>query len=356
MSIGIFSKLLILTTVITVVSCSGKPKQSRKPVSQIKIENKQNKLVAGEDFLFSVSTKLHDGELEKTDIFIDDELIETRKELIFSGTLKNFQKVGKHTIKMVTRKTDGLVGTSYKSFEVLSDIVPEKYTYKVINSFPHNTRFFTEGLEIKNGFLYESTGDNGTSAIYKINLKTGQVLQSVDLDKQYFGEGITIFNDKIYQLTYKSQKGFIYDFKSFAKTGDFTFESEQGWGMTNDGKNLIMSDGTDILTYLDPVSLKPVKKLSVANQKGAVQYLNELEYTGGYIYANVYTTDIIVKIDASSGKIVAEIDLRGILGTYNPSEQIDVLNGIAIDQETGKMYVTGKFWPKIFEIELVKKE
>ncbi len=355
MSIGVLSKLLILTAVITVVSCSGKPKQSRKPVSQIKIENKQNKLVAGEELLFSVSTKLHDGEIDKTDIYIDDELIESRKELIFSAKLENYQKVGKHTFKVISRKTDGLVGTSYKLFEVVSDIVPEKYTYKVTNSFPHSIKFFTEGLEINKGFLFESTGENGTSGIYKTNLKTGQVLQSVSLDKQYFGEGITIFDDKIYQLTYKEKQGFIYDLKSFLQTGNFTFESE-GWGMTNDGKNLIMSNGTDILTYLDPVSLKPVKKLQVANNKGDVQYLNELEYFEGYIYANIYTTDNIVKIEVSSGKVIAEIDLRGLLGTYNTNERIDVLNGIAIHPENKKMYVTGKLWPKLFEIKLVKKE
>ncbi|HBL74687.1 MAG: hypothetical protein A2W90_24305 [Bacteroidetes bacterium GWF2_42_66] len=355
MNIGILSKLLILTTVITVVSCSGKPKQSRKPVSQIKIENKQNKLIAGEELLFSVSTKLHDGELYKTEIFIDDELIATKNELIFSHKLENYQKVGKHTVKVVASKTDGMVGTSYKSFEVVSDIVPEKYTYKVTNSFPHSIKFFTQGLEFHKGFLFESTGENGTSGIYKVNLKTGQVLQSVDLDQQYFGEGITVFNEKIYQLTYKEKKGFIYDLQSFKQTGNFTFESE-GWGMTNDGKNLIMSDGTHILTFLDPVSLKPVTKLQVADNKGTVQYLNELEYFEGYIYANIYTTDNIVKIEASSGKIVDEIDLRGILGTYNPNERIDVLNGIAINPENKKMYVTGKLWPKLFEIELLKKE
>jgi glutaminyl-peptide cyclotransferase len=237
----------------------------------------------------------------------------------------------------------------------MSDIVPEKYTYKVTNSFPHSIKFFTEGLEINKGFLFESTGENGTSGIYKTNLKTGQVLQSVSLDKQYFGEGITIFDDKIYQLTYKEKQGFIYDLKSFEQTGNFIFESE-GWGMTNDGKNLIMSNGTDILTYLDPVSLKPVKKLQVANNKGDVQYLNELEYFEGYIYANIYTTDNIVKIEVSSGKVIAEIDLRGLLGTYNTNERIDVLNGIAIHPENKKMYVTGKLWPKLFEIELVKKE
>ncbi|MDX9883353.1 MAG: glutaminyl-peptide cyclotransferase [Prolixibacteraceae bacterium] len=356
MNFGILSKFLIFAIVVTVVSCSGKPKQSRKPVSQVKIENKQNKLVSGENLLFSVSTKVHNGELDKTEVFINDEQIAIKNELAFSIKIENYKQVGKHTIKVVSTKTDGTVGSSYKSFEVVSDLIPEKYTYKVSNSFPHNIKFFTQGLEFHNGFLFESTGENGTSGIYKVNLKTGQPLQSVNLDEQYFGEGITILNNKIYQLTYKAQKGFIYDLQSFTQTGEFTFESEQGWGMTNDGKNLIMSDGTHILTFLDPISLKPLKKLQVADNKGTVQYLNELEYSDGHIYANIYTTDNIVKIDIFSGKVVAEINLRGILGTYNPNERIDVLNGIAIGPDNKKMYVTGKLWPKLFEIELIKKE
>lgn len=356
MSIAIISKILIITVVVSVVSCSGKPKQSRKPVSQIKIENKQNKLVLGEDLDFSINTKIHDGELEKTDIFIDDELVETKKELSFSSKIKKFPKVGKHTVKVVSTKTDGLIGINYKSFEVVSDIVPEQYTYKVVKTYPHSIKYFTEGLEIHDGFLFESTGENGTSGIFKTNLQTARLLQSVELDEQYFGEGITILNDKIYQLTYKAQKGFIYDLHSFAKVDSFTFETEQGWGMTNDGKNLIMSDGTHELAYLDPVTLKPVKKLQVANNKGLVLYINELEYVDGCIFANIYTTETIVKIDAFSGKILAEIDLKGILGTYNTNERIDLMNGIAIDKKTNKMYVTGKLWPKLFEIELVKKE
>mgnify|MGYP001258095383 CR=1 FL=1 len=356
MNIGIISKLLIFTIVISIISCSGKPKQSRKPVSQIKIENKQNKLTLGEDLLISVNTKLHDGELDKTDIFIDDEFIETKKEISFSSKIEKIPTVGKHTLKVISTKTDGIAGINYKSFEVLSDIVPEKYTYKVVRIIPHNADYFTEGLEIHHGNLYESTGENGTSGIFKTKLLTGKLLQSVKLSNKYFGEGITILNDKIYQLTYKAQKGFIYNSSSFAVIDSFTYESEQGWGMTNDGKNLIMSDGTQVLTFLDPSNLKVVKKLQVANNKGIVSYINELEYSDGYIYANIYTTETIVKIDSFSGKIVAETDMKGILGTYNTDQRIDVFNGIAIDPESKKMYVTGKLWPKLFEIELIKKE
>lgn len=356
MTIGIISKLLIITVITSVISCSGKPKQSRKPVSQIKIENKQNKLVLGDALLVSIKTKLHDGELDKTEIYIDDEIVDTKKELIFNSKIENISKVGKHIVKVVTSKIDGIEGVNYKSFEVLSDVIPEKFTYAVLKTIPHNEKYFTEGFEIHDGFLFESTGENGTSGIFKTNLQTSKLLQSVELDKQYFGEGITIFNKKIYQLTYKAKKGFIYDLESFAKIDSFIFTSEQGWGMTNDGKNLIMSDGTHQLTYLDPETLNVNNKLQVSNNKGIVPLINELEYSNGFIYANIYTTETIIKIDPSTGKVLAEIDLKGLLGTYNTTERIDVLNGIAIDSKTNKIYVTGKLWPKIFEIETVKKE
>lgn len=356
MSISIIYKFLIITVITFVFSCSGKPKYSRKPVSRIKIENKQNKLVAGEDLIFSINTKVHNGELKKTEIFIDNELINTKTEISFSTKIENFQKVGKHNIRVVSTKKDGVVGTNYKSFEVISDIIPEKYTYKVVKTYPHDTKNFTEGLEIHNGFLYESTGENGASKILKRKLFSTKEIESVSLEKKYFGEGITIFNNKIYQLTYKAQKGFIYDLSSFAVIDSFSFQSDQGWGMTNDGENLIMSDGTNTLTYLNSETLKPIKKLQVVNNKGSILYLNELEYSDGYIYANIYTTENIVKIDTKTGKVVAEINCKGILGTYNINNKIDVFNGIAVNPKTNNIYVTGKFWPIIFEIELLKKE
>ncbi len=243
-----------------------------------------------------------------------------------------------------------------KTFEVLSDIIPEQYGYEVIESYPHNDKFFTEGLEFNNGFLYESTGEHGTSAIYKTNLKTGKTLQSVKLADLYFGEGMTIINNRIFQLTYKTKVGFVYELETMALVDSFHFESAEGWGMTNDGKNLIMGDGTHLLTHINPTTYKTVKKVQVYDDKGPVTYLNELEYDNGYIYANVYTTNRIVKIDYETGKVVANINLDGILTMINPEKQVDVLNGIAIHPATKKMYITGKFYPRLFEIKPVKKE
>lgn len=355
MKIGILSKILISTVLLTVASCSGSSKQSRKPVSQIKIENKANKMIWGQTLQFSVSSKLYNGELDNTKVFINDSLISTEKEIEFNCTVDKVNLVGKNIIKVVCTNSDGSQGINYKTFEVLSDIIPQQYSYQVVKTFSHNTKHFTQGLEIQDDFLYESTGENGTSGIYKMNLETGKILNSVALDEKYFGEGITILNQSIYQLTYKAQKGFVYNLNTFEQTATFGFESKEGWGMTNNGTHLIMSDGTNILTFIDPVSFKTVKKIQVYNHKGEVQFLNELEYDQGFIYANIYTTDMIVKIDARTGRILDEIDLRGLLGTYNTNERIDVLNGIAINRKNGKFYVTGKLWPKLFEIKLIKK-
>jgi len=325
-------------------------------VVRISVESVNKKIVYGDDINIAISVKLKDGDLKETNIFVDSLLVTTDKDINFNYTLKGFKSIGKHTIKAESVKSDGEKGVYYKTFEVLSDIVPEVYNYEVVQSFPHNEASFTEGLEIHNGFLYESTGEDGKSTLYKNNLKTGQPVKSVKLADKYFGEGITIFNNKIYQLTYKTKVGFIYNLENMALVDSFHYQSTEGWGMTHDEKYLIMDDGSNVLTYLDPTTLKPVKKLQVYDNKDAVVYINELEYSEGFIYANIWTTNLIVKIDPLTGKVVAKIDLDGILATTKSTKQVDVLNGIAIDPVTKKFYVTGKFYPKVFEIKLIKKE
>jgi glutaminyl-peptide cyclotransferase len=190
----------------------------------------------------------------------------------------------------------------------------------------------------------------------KLELNSGKILKTVKLDKQYFGEGITIFGDKIYQLTYKNQIGFVYQLNTMARIDSFRFESKEGWGTTHDDKSLIMSDGSNVLTYLDPETLKPVRKLQVYDDKNAMVFLNELEFSVGAIYANIWGTFVIVKIDPNTGKVLSKIDLDGILNLSNQTDHVDVLNGIAIDPDTKKMYVTGKLYPKLFEIKPVKKD
>jgi len=355
MNIRLFSTFIVLSVFISSFSCSNNADRSRKPAVRITAESIHKKIVFGDDINISIAVKVKDGELKETNIFVDSVLVTSDKNAEFNYTLKGFKSIGKHTIKAQAVKTDGVEGVYFKAFEVLSDIVPEKYSYELVQSYPHNETSFTEGLEIHDGFLYESTGENGKSLLLKTNLKTGQIVKSVKLAEKYFGEGITIFKNRIYQLTYKSKVGFIYNLENMALVDSFQFESAEGWGMTHDDKYLIMDDGTNVLTYLDPTTLKTVKKLQVYDDKDATVYLNELEYSDGYIYANLWTTNLIVKIDPQTGKVLSKIDLDGILTMSNPNKQVDVLNGIAIDPVTKKMYVTGKLFPKLFEIKLVKK-
>jgi glutaminyl-peptide cyclotransferase len=355
MNIRLFSAFIVLSVFISSFSCSNKANRSRKPVVRITTESVHKKIVYGDNINIGISVKVKDGELKETNIFVDSVMLTSDKNAEFTYTLKGYKNIGKHTLRAEAVKSDGVKGIYYKTFEVLSDVVPEKFGYEVVQTYPHNETSFTEGLEIHNGFIYESTGENGKSFLYKNNLKTGQTVKSVKLADKYFGEGITIFDNRIFQLTYKTKVGFIYNLENMALVDSFRFESAEGWGMTHDEKYLIMDDGTNVLTYIDPTTLKTVKKLQVYDDKDAVVYLNELEYSEGYIYANLWTTNLIVKIDPQTGKVLAKIDLEGILSMSNTDKQVDVLNGIAIDPVTKKMYVTGKLFPKLFEIKLIKK-
>lgn len=227
--------------------------------------------------------------------------------------------------------------------------------YNVKSAWPHDIGTFTEGLLIHNGKLYESTGQEGKSWIGIIDIKTGVPDKKIVLANKYFGEGITILNNKIYQLTYKTKIGFIYDLHTFKNIGEFTFTNEEGWGMTHNNEHIIMSDGTDKLTYLDTVTLKPVRTLSVRDEQGPVKNVNELEYVDGFIYANIWETNLIIKIDEKTGQVVGRIDLTpkaNEVKMVHPNA--DVLNGIAYHAETKSLLVTGKYWPFIFVLQLKK--
>lgn len=240
---------------------------------------------------------------------------------------------------------------------VAANAVTPALTYKEIDYFLHDTSLFTEGLLVHDGQLYESTGSpNATlkSLIVVNDLKTGHYTKKVELaDKNIFGEGIVFLKNKLYQLTYKNQLGFIYDAKTFKQIGQFTFSNKEGWGLTTDGTAIIMSDGTDSLTYLNADNLAPYKKLPVTENGAKRDSLNELEYIKGYIYANIWESNNIVKIDPANGKVVAKLDLSPLAfkASLTRSEG-DVLNGIAYDSATDYVYVTGKLWPHIHQLKI----
>lgn len=352
-----FPILLILSLFVTFFSCSSKSnKRPRKPVSSITVQPDKSNYVFGEQISLAVNTKLKDGELKLVQLFYNSQLVMESSETDFTVENLTLNYVGTVTINVNAEKTDGLENSRSKILNVNSDVAPQQMSYQVIENYPHLMSSYTQGLEYYQGYLYEGTGENGHSKLMKINLRTGEVIQSVDLNAKYFGEGITILNDKIYQLTYHAKKGFVYDLNSFAVIDSFSFPSAEGWGLTNDGTYLIMSDGTHVLTWINPNDFSVVKKLQVANNRGLITNLNELEYINGMIYANIYTTNFIVKIDVSNGKVLDEVDMSGLIDLYHRKEdRIDYLNGIAYDKEQNKMYVTGKLYPRLFEVKFVSK-
>ena len=225
-------------------------------------------------------------------------------------------------------------------------------TYKVVNTFPHDRQAFTQGLAFENGVLYEGTGRYGRSELRKIELETGNVLQTRKLPDEFFGEGITVYGDNIIQLTYLSKIGFVYKKDTFELLREFNYPTA-GWGITNDGKHLIMSDGTRKLYFLDPKTFEQVRQIEVYDRGVSVWGLNELEYVEGQIYANVWPTERIARIAPKTGRVLGWIDMKGLLTQQDYSRPVDVLNGIAYDKESRRLFVTGKLWPKLFEIKLI---
>jgi glutamine cyclotransferase len=230
----------------------------------------------------------------------------------------------------------------------------QAYGYEIKNIYPHDRAAFTQGLIFKDGVLWESTGQYGSSSLRKVDLKTGKALKLISVPAEYFAEGMTVFRDKVYQLTWQNNKGFIYRPDDFTKTGEFKYAGE-GWGLTHDDESLIMSDGTNQLRFIDPETFAVRRTVSVFENGQPLKELNELEYVKGEIFANVWQTDRIVRIDPKTGRLTGTIDLAGLLPAADRDDDTDVLNGIAYDAATDRLFVTGKLWSKLFEIRLVKK-
>jgi glutamine cyclotransferase len=231
---------------------------------------------------------------------------------------------------------------------------PRQYGYQVVHVYPHDRNAFTQGLEFRAGFLYEGTGLNGHSTLRKVKIETGEVVQQINLSPEYFGEGITVINQQIIELTWRTEAGFVYDQSSFHRLRSFSYPGE-GWGLTNDGAQVYMSDGTPQLRVWDPVTLQEKRRITVRDGGAPVTYLNELEWVRGEIYANVWQTDRIVRISPTDGRVLGWVDLSGILPAADRTEHVDVLNGIAYDVLGDRLFVTGKLWPKLFEIKIVPK-
>lgn len=260
---------------------------------------------------------------------------------------------GRKSLKATAFKEGKSQNTVTRFVITYSDIVPKRNGYKVIHTYPHSRDAFTQGLVYDKGVLFEGTGQETGSTLREVELETGKVIRQHDLDDSLFGEGIALYHDRIYQVTWKSKVGFVYN-KSDFKLINKIYYSTQGWGLTTINDKIVMSDGTNIIYFFEPEMFTVVSKIEVYDNKKKVDQLNELEYINGEIWANIWMTDLIARIDPVSGKVMAYVDLKGLLSKSDRDENTDVLNGIAYDSKSNRIFVTGKRWPKLFEIKVME--
>lgn len=338
---------------IFLISC-GSGNQKASNLFEINVAENAKKINQNDEVAISIKNK-KEKEIESIVYTIDGiEIPQNNNKLkINVATLGN--KVLTATIKF-----EGETVEINKNLKIFSKKAPEIYTYTIINEYPHDQKAYTQGLEFYNDTLYESTGKKGQSFIRKLDFTSGQVFEQINLDENYFGEGITILNNKIHQLTWQSGLGFIYDLNTFKKLDNFQYgKSRQGWGFTNNDKSLIKSDGTEKIWFLNPETMIEEKYIETVTNSAIVDSANELEFVNGKIYANVYQKPSVMIIDSKTGAIEGVINFSGLSDKITETENWDktnnVLNGIAYHPKRKTFFVTGKFWDKMFEVKIQKK-
>lgn len=353
-----------------ILSCSGSQKPVNKNKSNIINETIYQKTKAAHIIITpsNYSKSIHLGhvidykfeqinpqpKLDSIYVYINNKLTDKlyfEKEYIWDT--ENL-KMGNTTVKFSLFYTDTTVQENLFKYTILSDIIPEKYSYKIINTFPHDLNAYIQGLYWDDGYIYEGTGKPGASSLRKYKIENYEILQSINLPDDLFGEGICLLNNKIYQLTWRSRKGFVYNKDDFKLIQEFNYFTE-GWGLATNGEHLIMSDGSNSIYFVNPEYFTEEKRIEVFDNNGPVNSLNELEWIENKLYANIYGKDIIVIIEPETGKVTGEINLETIRPIGTPKDMEHVLNGIAYNNKPNHLIVTGKYWPKMFEIEVIKE-
>ena len=327
---------------LLILNCNPDPSSGFK----IQIKSSDDKILIDDKIFINVISP-DDKIIDSIEYYINDRLVSNEVKLVD-------YKVGENIVAAKIFSNNEIISIN-KKFDIYSNIEPEIMTYKVITEYNHDKNAYTQGLEFYNNQLYESTGLNGKSTLRKSDYKSGKILNIVKLDYEYFGEGLTVINDKIYQLTWKNNIGFIYDL-DFNKIRTFNYgNSKEGWGLCNDGSFIYKSDGTNKIWILDPETLEEIRFIEVLTNRSKIKNINELEYIDGKIYANTYqfNRDVIIVINPLNGVVERVIDFSGIRDRVAKKPDLDVMNGIAYFD--GKIFVTGKNWDKLFEVEVVSK-
>lgn len=352
---------LFLLTLVMLTACNDSEEDTvinKKNIPAAKFELPFNNASAQRGKSFRVEVGINDLEsIKKLKIFIKDTVLfegkPTKENYLFEVNTKNWS-LGTNQVSLIATTIDNKTKRDNRRVQLLSDIYPEEYTAEVINVYPHQTSSYTQGLEFDGAQLYEGTGSQGNtgiSMVAKVNYETGVIQQRKNLDQKYFGEGITIIGDQLFQLTWQQHTCFVYNKNTLEKLREFSYNGE-GWGLCNDGEYLIMSDGSERISYLDPSNFALKKVIEVYSNEGPVKALNELEYINGKIFANVYQTDFIVVIDPKTGAVEKRIDAS--LVALDHRKTGEVLNGIAYLKESQQLFITGKNWPSLLEIGLVE--
>ena len=348
----------ILFLIFFLVSCFNEKKKIIKKSPRIKslvnlIKPNSNDIIYFNDSIdIEFAPKDNSSIIKKFYVIYKNDTIDYFENETGRISSSKFNSVGKHRIKLICYINNDKKETYYSSINIFPSNNPNKLKFKIKNIFPHDTDAYTQGLTFDKNRFFESTGRRGFSSLKEVELKSGKTIKKIDLDNKYFGEGITVFNDKIYQLTWEANLGFVYDKNSFEKIDQFKYNHE-GWGITTYDNKLLISDGTETIYFIDPESYKLIKKIQVYNKNGPIKLINELENVKGKIFANIYGKEEIIIFNPETGIVESILYLNYILNKKNYNKKFDVLNGVAYNSITNQLFVTGKLWPSIFEIEII---
>lgn len=323
----------------------------RSSIEVIESLSPSSKFAAGEAVNIELSLK-EGAEVDSVLLFIDGVRV-AKDQSRYEYKSDKLSPLGRRTFRFDVYK-DGGMESRMGAFTLLMSEPPQYYGYRVEKSYPHNDSYYTQGLLFRNGILYEGTGMYGESLLAKVELSSGKAIESITLADRYFGEGITLLDDKIYQITWREARGFVYDANSFELLGEFGYSGE-GWGITNDGEYLYMSNGSNKIRVIDPADFSTLRTIEVTTNTESLSNLNELEWIDGEIWANVYMSDYIVKIDPVTGAVNGVIDFSGLLPDTFRTARSEVLNGVAYDELSERIFVTGKYWSRLFEVSIFRR-